>query len=54
MSLALFTLGAMTTRPPQPAMPYHPPAPESLVDAMTRDLEAWRLAQAAISRARRG
>ena len=32
--------------------PYRVPARESLIDAMTRDLEAWRLAQAAIAKAR--
>jgi hypothetical protein len=34
------------------ALPYHLPAPESMADAMKRDLEAWKLTRAAITRAR--
>mgnify|MGYP003576161309 CR=1 FL=1 len=39
---------------PEPAPPYHVPAPETLVDAMKRDLAAWEMARAAIEKARRG
>lgn len=39
---------------PEPAVPYHVPAPETLVDAMKRDLAAWEMARAAIGKARGG
>ena len=44
---------APVTTGPGPAIPYHVPAPETLLDAMSRDLEAWTLARAAICKARR-
>ena len=44
---------APLTTGPGPAIPYHV-APEPLLEAMTRDLEAWKLARAAIGKARGG
>lgn len=37
---------------PEPRAPYHVPAPEKLEGLMTRDLEAWKQAKAAIDKAR--
>lgn len=42
----------LTTGPER--APYHVPAPETLVDAMSRDLKAWELAKAVVGKARRG
>lgn len=35
-----------------PGLAYHVPARDGLLDAMSRDLQAWKIAAAAISRAR--